>query len=69
VVHASSASGSAMRETSASREAGGDQVALLDDGCHPAPDYLDNVVRVSTTHPNVGFVGGQVLLGDEVDAR
>jgi glycosyltransferase involved in cell wall biosynthesis len=51
------------------REARGSIVSFTDDDCYLAPDYVDAVVEVFLSHPDVGCVGGRILLHDPEDAR
>jgi glycosyltransferase involved in cell wall biosynthesis len=44
----------------------GDIIALIDDDCYVAPDYIDRV-RESFDDPRVGFAGGRVELFDPTD--
>lgn len=50
------------------RQCEGDIVALSDDDCYFDPDYVDNLVKVFEEHPQVGVVGGRILLFDPDDA-
>src|SRR5690349_18019340 len=51
------------------RAASGDIIAFTDDDCYVAPDFVDSVVRAFSDFPNVGFIGGRILLHDPSDAR
>lgn len=45
----------------ATREARGEIIAFTDDDIQPAPDWLANIVRIATEHPDWAFFGGKVL--------
>jgi len=45
----------------------GEVVAFVDDDCYPAPDFLSAVLRRFDEGPEIGFVGGRVLLHDPDD--
>lgn len=49
------------------REARGRFISFTDDDCYLTPNYVDSVVRVFEEHPEVGFVGGRILLFDPED--
>lgn len=51
------------------REARGAIVAFTDDDCYPSPGYVDNLVDAFRRSPDVGYMGGRILLWDEDDAR
>lgn len=51
------------------RQARGRIVSFTDDDCYVAQDYVDRVVEVFDEHPEVGCVGGRILLYDPQDAR
>ena len=51
------------------RQARGRIISFTDDDCYLAPDYVDRVVEAFTAHPEVGCVGGRILLYDPQDAR
>ena len=44
-------------------------VAYLDDDCYPADDFLDAIVKCFAETPNLGFIGGRILLYDQTDLR
>lgn len=44
-------------------------VAFTDDDCYPASDYVDALVAVFDAHPEVGCVGGRIILHDASEAR
>jgi glycosyltransferase involved in cell wall biosynthesis len=48
------------------RVAGGDIIALIDDDCYVAPDYIDRVLEIFAD-PKIGFAGGRVDLFDPTD--
>jgi hypothetical protein len=50
------------------REARGDLLSFTDDDCYLAPDYVDAVVAAFRGRPEVGVVGGRILLFDAQDA-
>jgi glycosyltransferase involved in cell wall biosynthesis len=47
----------------------GEIVAFTDDDCYPAPDFLSSVARCFEESPQLGFVGGRILLHDPEDYR
>lgn len=49
------------------RAAKGELVLFTDDDCLPAKDYLEKTLQVFHEDPNVGFVGGRILLHDKSD--
>jgi glycosyltransferase involved in cell wall biosynthesis len=51
------------------RHAAGEIIALSDDDCYFAPDYVDALVAVFDEHADVGVVGGRILLYDQTDAE
>src|SRR5215470_13364473 len=51
------------------REARGAIVAFTDDDCYPSPGYVDDLVEAFRCSPDVGYMGGRILLWDEDDAR
>ena len=51
------------------RQARGRIVSFTDDDCYLAPDYVNKVVEVFRAHPEIGCVGGRILLYDPDDAR
>lgn len=42
-------------------------VAFTDDDCYVATDYVDRVLEVFRDSPDIGFLGGRVLLYDPTD--
>jgi GT2 family glycosyltransferase len=46
------------------RHARGEVVAFTDDDCYPAQDFVDQLADVFAEHPDVGCVGGRILLHD-----
>jgi glycosyltransferase involved in cell wall biosynthesis len=50
------------------RLAHGEIIALSDDDCYFRPDFVDCVWQVFAEHPDVGVVGGRILLFDPDDA-
>lgn len=42
-------------------------VAFTDDDCYPASDYVDCIVEAFAAHPEVGVLGGRILLYDPDD--
>jgi glycosyltransferase involved in cell wall biosynthesis len=50
------------------REAQGDLLAFTDDDCYLAEDYVDAVVAAFQGRPEVGVMGGRILLFDTRDA-
>jgi GT2 family glycosyltransferase len=51
------------------REARSALISLTDDDCYVAEDYVDAVVTVFESRPDVGVLGGRILLFDPEDAR
>ena len=51
------------------REARSSLVSLTDDDCYLAEDYVDAVVAAFDGRPDVGVLGGRILLFDPADAR
>lgn len=51
------------------REARAPLMSFTDDDCYLAEDYVDAVVAAFREHPNVGVLGGRILLFDPEDAR
>ena len=50
------------------RQARGRIISFTDDDCYLAPDYVNKVVEVFCAHPEIGCVGGRILLYDPQDA-
>ena len=51
------------------REARSALIALTDDDCYVAEDFVDAVVDAFKGRPDVGVIGGRILLFDPADAR
>jgi GT2 family glycosyltransferase len=51
------------------REAQGALIALTDDDCYVAPDYVDAIAQAFEEYPDVGCIGGRILLHDPTDAK
>jgi glycosyltransferase involved in cell wall biosynthesis len=51
------------------REARGRLIAFTDDDCYLDPRFVDAVCEVFEEHPEVGCVGGRIMLFDPEDAR
>lgn len=51
------------------REARSALISLTDDDCYVAEDYVDSVLSAFRERPDVGVVGGRILLFDPEDAR
>jgi glycosyltransferase involved in cell wall biosynthesis len=49
------------------RQARGRLLAFTDDDCYLTPSYVDAVIHVFEEHPQIGFVGGRILLFDPED--
>jgi len=49
------------------RQARGRLLSFTDDDCYLTPDYVDSVIRVFDEHPEIGFMGGKILLFDPED--
>jgi glycosyltransferase involved in cell wall biosynthesis len=39
----------------------GEVIAMTDDDCEAAPDWLETLARLFTEHPDVGMIGGSLL--------
>jgi glycosyltransferase involved in cell wall biosynthesis len=59
--------GAGRARNSGWRRARGEIVAFTDDDCYPAEDFLISVVKCFAHDPNLGFIGGRVLLFDPMD--
>src|SRR5262245_17549789 len=44
-------------------------VAFTDDDCRPSPDYVDAMVAAFSDYPDVGVIGGRILLYNPQHAR
>ena len=51
------------------REARSNLISLTDDDCYVAEDYVDAVLQAFEGRPDVGVLGGRILLFDPADAR
>lgn len=51
------------------KAASGRLVALTDDDCYPAPDYVDAIVAAFADHSDAGAIGGRILLYNPKHAR
>ena len=51
------------------RETRGEIVALTDDDCYPSSSYVDDYVEAFRRSPDLGYMGGRILLWDEDDVR
>lgn len=51
------------------REARSDIISLTDDDCYVAEDYVDAVLAAFQDRPDVGVLGGRIMLFDPEDAR
>lgn len=51
------------------REARSALIAFTDDDCYVAEDYVDAVIAAFDGRPEVGVLGGRILLFDPADAR
>jgi glycosyltransferase involved in cell wall biosynthesis len=51
------------------RIARGAFVCFTDDDCYVMPDYVNQIVAVFEEFPEVGCVGGRIMLHDQSDAR
>jgi len=47
----------------------GEIVAFTDDDCYPAPDYVDALIAAFSDYPEVGMLGGRILLFNPQHAR
>lgn len=48
------------------RRVGSEWVVFLDDDCHPAPDFIDELVQAMARHPEASFISGHVEAGGEL---
>jgi GT2 family glycosyltransferase len=60
--------GSARSRNAGLVEARGDVIAMLDDDCVPAPDWLTQIVAAFATYPDIGYIAGRIELFDQRDA-
>jgi len=44
-------------------------IVCIDDDCYPEEDYLDAIFERFSNDPNLGFMGGRILLYDPTDRR
>jgi GT2 family glycosyltransferase len=44
-------------------------VVCIDDDCYPEENYLDSIFECFSNNPELGFVGGRILLYDPTDRR
>jgi glycosyltransferase involved in cell wall biosynthesis len=44
-------------------------VVCIDDDCYPEENYLDSIFECFSNNPELGFVGGRILLHDPTDRR
>lgn len=51
------------------RTSRGEVVVFTDDDCYPAPDYVQEHVKLYDAFPSLGWVSGRILLHDPKDAR
>ena len=49
------------------RAARGRIVAFTDDDCYPWPDFLDQILQTFENQPELGYLGGRILLHDPAD--
>jgi GT2 family glycosyltransferase len=49
------------------RNARGHILVFTDDDCYPAPDFVDQVAAIFAENPDIGFMGGRILLFDPAD--
>lgn len=47
----------------------GNIIAFTDDDCYVSEDYIDAMISAFTANPEIGFVGGRILLYDQSDLR
>ncbi|HEY8323564.1 MAG TPA: glycosyltransferase [Ktedonobacterales bacterium] len=53
--------GLSRARNAALRVATGEIIAMTDDDCEAAPDWLETLARLFTEHPDVGMIGGALL--------
>jgi len=51
------------------QSASADIIAFTDDDCYVAANYVDNLISVFASRPELGFIGGRILLYDQDDLR
>ena len=51
------------------KSASAEIIAFTDDDCYVAPDYVDEVIAAFSNKPDLGFIGGRILLYDPTDLR
>jgi glycosyltransferase involved in cell wall biosynthesis len=61
--------GSAVAKNAGWHSATGDIVAFIDDDCRVTPDFIRSVDQVFSESPEVGVIGGRILLHDPRDQR
>jgi GT2 family glycosyltransferase len=59
--------GSARSRNAGLIEARGEIVAMLDDDCVPAPDWLTQIVATFAAYPDIGYIAGRIELFDQRD--
>jgi GT2 family glycosyltransferase len=61
--------GQAAALNAAIREANANILAFTDDDCYVAEDYIDAMISVFENRPDLGFIGGRILLYDPTDLK
>ncbi|TFH43899.1 MAG: glycosyltransferase [Lysobacterales bacterium] len=67
VLVSESREGLAIARNAGWQAAAGDIIAFTDDDCYIAPDFIDSVARAFSKSPEVGMIGGRILLHDPSD--
>jgi glycosyltransferase involved in cell wall biosynthesis len=49
------------------KSASGEIIAFTDDDCYVATNYVDNIISIFSSKPDLGFIGGRILLYDPSD--
>ena len=61
--------GLAIARNAGWRASSGNIIAFTDDDCYVAADFIHSVARVFSDSPDVGFIGGRILLHDPSDQK
>jgi GT2 family glycosyltransferase len=61
--------GLAAARNKGSGQAHGNIIAFTDDDCYVSENYIDAMISAFETSPEIGFVGGRILLYDQSDLK
>ena len=61
--------GLAVARNAGVRQSSGKIIAFTDDDCYVAENYIDALMSSFATNPEIGFLGGRILLYDNADSR